>query len=95
VRVKEGEAPVSATERKEGADSAKATAVEQRTEGGSTPAPQNDKSYVATPTKPEEGRATPDAPTTPVAGTPPSDLSTRRDGSENKPDVVIDRDKKS
>lgn len=61
-RVKEGEAPVSATERKEGADSAKATAVEQRTEGGSTPAPQNDKSYVATPSKPSEGRQTSDAP---------------------------------
>ncbi|AWM86895.1 NADH-quinone oxidoreductase subunit NuoE [Microvirga sp. 17 mud 1-3] len=61
-RAKEGEAPVSASERKEGSDGSKATAVEPRTENGAKPAPQSDKSYVATPSKPSEGRATADAP---------------------------------
>ena len=46
-RVKEGEAPVSAAERKEAADPAKTT---RRAEPkGDVPAPQSDKSYVATP----------------------------------------------
>jgi NADH-quinone oxidoreductase subunit E len=30
-----------------------------------------------------------------VAGTPPSEAQTRRDGSESKPAVVVDKDNKS
>jgi NADH-quinone oxidoreductase subunit E len=92
-RAKEGETPVNPVDRKEAADPSKATKVEPRTEEASKPAPQSGKSYVATPTK--EGEAVPVSPTTPVAGTPPSDAETRRDGSESKPDVVVDKDNKS
>jgi NADH-quinone oxidoreductase subunit E len=35
------------------------------------------------------------SPTTPVAGTPPAQAETRRDGSESKPGVVVDKDNKS
>ena len=62
-------------------------------EAGSQPAPQSGKSYVATPKK--EGEAVPASPTTPEAGKPPAQAETRRDGSESKPDVVIDKDNKS
>jgi NADH-quinone oxidoreductase subunit E len=93
-RAKEGEIPVSATERKESADASKTTTLKQES-SDKVPAAQSDKSYVATPSKPEAGRTTADSPTTPVAGTPPSDASTRRDGTESKPDVVLDHEKKS
>ncbi|WP_369414197.1 NADH-quinone oxidoreductase subunit NuoE [Microvirga puerhi] len=61
-RVKEGEAPVPPTERREASDKSKATAVDARTENKAEPAPHSDKSYVATPSKPEAGRPTADAP---------------------------------
>jgi NADH-quinone oxidoreductase subunit E len=93
-RAKEGEAPVAPVDQKEAADASKATKVEPKEEGDK-PAPQSGKSYVATPSKPEDGRVTPEAPTTPVAGTPPSQAETRRDGSESKPDVVVDKDNKT
>ncbi|MCB8820669.1 NADH-quinone oxidoreductase subunit NuoE [Microvirga rosea] len=93
-RAKEGEAPISQTERKEASDGKRATAVEARTEDAAKPAPQSDKSYVATPSKPSGGAPTPDAPSTPVAGTPPSDTPQRRDGSESKPDVTLDKSNK-
>ncbi len=92
-RVKEGEAPVSATERRESSDASRTTMAPQDS-GQKVPAPQSDKSYVGTPSKPADGRPTPDAPTTPIAGTPPSDAQTRRDGSESKPDVLPDPTKK-
>lgn len=94
-RAKEGEAPVSPAERAGAADQGKSTVVEQRKESGAKPAPQSGKSYVATPSKPGEGQVTPQAPTTPVAGTPPAQAETRRDGSESKPDVVVDKDNKT
>jgi NADH-quinone oxidoreductase subunit E len=93
-RAKEGEAPISRADRKEASDPTKATAVEPRTEDADKPAPQSGKSYVATPSKPEEGKPVPASPTTPEAGTPPADAQTRRDGSESKPGVVIDKDNK-
>jgi NADH-quinone oxidoreductase subunit E len=91
-RAKEGEKPISPKDQKEAADPSKATKVEPK-EAGAQPAPQSGKSYVATPTK--EGEAAPASPTTPVAGTPPSQAETRRDGSESKPGVVVDKDNKS
>ncbi|QFU16390.1 NADH-quinone oxidoreductase subunit NuoE [Microvirga thermotolerans] len=93
-RAKEGEAPVSPAERREASDASRATAAEPRTENADAPAPQSDKSYVGTPSKPGEGRPTADAPTAPVAGTPPSDTPARRDGSESKPDVTLDKSNK-
>lgn len=93
-RVKEGEKPVTNSERKEAADTSKTTVAEQKPKGD-VPAAQSGKSYVATPSKPEAGRAAAEAPTTPIAGTPPSETTTRRDGSESKPDVVPDPTKKS
>ena len=92
-RVKEGEAPVSGSERKESSDASKTTTLKQES-NQTVPAPQSDKSYVGTPSKPEAGRPTPDAPTTPIAGTPPSHATTRRDGSESKPDALPDPTKK-
>jgi len=71
------------------------TKVEPRTDAADRPAPQSGKSYVATPSKPEEGKPVPTSPTTPEAGTPPAQAETRRDGSESKPDVVVDKDNKS
>jgi NADH-quinone oxidoreductase subunit E len=50
---------------------------------------------VATPSKPEDGKVVPAAETTPVAGTPPSQAETRRDGSESKPDVVVPKNDKA
>lgn len=92
-RAKEGETPINPVDRKEAADASTATKVEPRTEGAATPAPQSGKSYVASPKK--EGEAVPTSPTTPVAGTPPAQAETRRDGSESKPGVTVDKDNKS
>jgi NADH-quinone oxidoreductase subunit E len=94
-RAKEGETPISPVDQKEASDPSRATKVEPRTESGDKPAPQSGKSYVATPSKPEEGSPVPASPTTPVAGTPPAQAETRRDGSESKPDVVVDKDNKT
>jgi NADH-quinone oxidoreductase subunit E len=91
-RAKEGEKPINPTDRKEAADPSKATKVEPK-EKGTQPAPQSGKSYVASPTK--GGEAVPSSPTTPVAGTPPAQAETRRDGSESKPDVVVTKDNKT
>ncbi|WP_457093009.1 NADH-quinone oxidoreductase subunit NuoE [Microvirga sp. P5_D2] len=90
-RAKEGEAPIKPVDQKEASDPSRATKVEPRTEDASKPAPQSNKSYVTTP---GEG-ATPASPTTPEAGTPPSQAETRRDGSESKPGVVVDKDNKT
>jgi NADH-quinone oxidoreductase subunit E len=94
-RAKEGEAPINPADRKEASDPSTATKIDPRTEQTSKPAPQSGKSYVATPSKPEDGRPTPGSATTPEAGTPPADAETRRDGSESKPAVVVDKDNKS
>jgi NADH-quinone oxidoreductase subunit E len=90
-RAKEGEAPVDPADRKEAADPSRATKVEPRTEDGAKPAPQSSKSYVPTPGQ----GAVPTSPTTPNAGTPPAQAETRRDGSESKPGVVVDKDNKT
>ncbi|MFL5141310.1 MAG: NADH-quinone oxidoreductase subunit NuoE [Microvirga sp.] len=85
-RAKEGETPVRPDDPKGAADPAKATVApnDHRPEGRT--APQSDKSYTPTPSKPEEGRPAADAKgTTPVSGTPPADGGARRDGRETKP----------
>jgi NADH-quinone oxidoreductase subunit E len=80
-----GEAPVSSQKRGEAGDPTKFGMVSPGPETNSKP-PQSDKSYIATPSKPEEGRTASGAGgTTPVAGTPSSDTSDRRDGSDTKP----------
>jgi NADH-quinone oxidoreductase subunit E len=94
-RVKEGEAPVSAKDRAGASDPDKTSVDEPRKNEAPVEAPQSAKSYVATPSKPEEGSPVPVSPTTPIAGTPPSEAETRRDGSESKPDVVVDKDNKT
>lgn len=90
-RAKEGEAPVNPADQKEAADPSTATKGMSHTEEGARPAPQSSKSYVSSP---GEG-AVPTSPTTPNAGTPPAQAETRRDGSESKPDVVVDKDNKT
>lgn len=92
-RVKEGESPIDPADQKEAADPTKATKGASHTETGARPAPQSGKSYVASPTK--DGEAVPASATTPIAGTSPAQAETRRDGSESKPDVVVDKDNKS
>jgi NADH-quinone oxidoreductase subunit E len=85
-RAKEGEEPVKGSDQARASDPNRATAAPagERPEG--KPAPQSDKSYTATPSKPEAGRPVADAGgTTPVSGTPPSDTTGRRDGSDVKP----------
>ncbi|HZH12538.1 MAG TPA: NADH-quinone oxidoreductase subunit NuoE [Microvirga sp.] len=90
-RAKEGETPVSPVDQKEASDPSRATKVEPRTEDAVKPAPQSGKSYVASPGK----GAVPTSPTTPNAGTPPAEAETRRDGSESKPGVIVDKDNKT
>jgi NADH-quinone oxidoreductase subunit E len=92
-RAKEGETPINPADQKEAADPSTATKGQSHTEAEPRPAPQSGKSYVASPTK--DGEAVPSSPTTPVAGTPPSQAETRRDGSESKPAVVVDKDNKT
>src|SRR5918998_4145923 len=53
-RAKEGETPVSAVDQKEASDPTRATKIEPRQEEASVTGPQSSKSYVATPSKPEE-----------------------------------------
>jgi NADH-quinone oxidoreductase subunit E len=89
-RVKQGETPINPADQKEAADPTVATKGQSHTEAEPRPAPQSSKSYVASPTK--DGEAVPTSPTTPVAGTPPAESETRRDGSESKPGVVVDKD---
>jgi NADH-quinone oxidoreductase subunit E len=89
-RAKEGETPINPTDRKEAADPSTATKGKSHTEEGARPAPQSSKSYVASPRK--DGEAVPNSPTTPEAGTPPAQADTRRDGSESKPGVTVDKD---
>jgi NADH-quinone oxidoreductase subunit E len=94
-RAKEGEAPINPADQKEAADPTRATKGQSHTEAEPRPAPQSSKSYVTTPSKPEDGSPVPVSPTTPVAGTPPAQAETRRDGSESKPDVIVDKDNKT
>src|SRR5918998_1370210 len=53
-RAKEGETPVNPVDQKEASDPSRATKIEPRQEETSVQAPQSSKSYVATPSKPEE-----------------------------------------
>ncbi|MCB5175979.1 NADH-quinone oxidoreductase subunit NuoE [Microvirga lenta] len=94
-RVAEGKPPIDEKDRADAASKDRATAVEPRKDEADKPAPQSSKSYVAMPSKPEEGAPVAESPTTPIAGTPPSHAETRRDGSESKPDVVVDKDNKT
>jgi len=89
-RAKEGEEPVKPADQKDAGDASRATKVAARTEDAAKPAPQSSKSYVASPGK----DAVPTSPTTPNAGTPPAEGG-KRDGSESKPDVVVDKDNKT
>lgn len=94
-RAKEGERPVNPADQKGASDPTKATVVQPQREGASAKGPQSSKSYVATPSKPEDGKVVPASETTPVAGTPPAKAATRRDGTESDPAVVVDKDNKS
>jgi NADH-quinone oxidoreductase subunit E len=93
-RAKKGERPIPSAERKDASSGDRSTVAKPREEEAAG-APQSSKSYLGTPSKPGEGRPVPSQPTTPVSGTPPSEAATRRDGSESKPDVVVEKDNKS
>lgn len=91
-RAKEGEAPVKASDRAGASDPAKSTVADAKTRPENAPAPQSAKSYAAAPNRADEGKPVPGEPTTPIAGTPPSEARTRRDGSESKPGVTVGKD---
>jgi NADH-quinone oxidoreductase subunit E len=91
-RVKEGETPVRAPEQKRASSRSRATASKGKKTDEPVPPPQSGKSYVAKPSDPAAGRAVSESATTPVAGTPPSEGG-KRDGSESKPDVPVDKNK--
>jgi NADH-quinone oxidoreductase subunit E len=85
-KAKEGETPVKPDDPKGAADPAKATVAPNETRPEGRPAPQSEKSYTPTPSKPEEGRPVSDAEsTTPVSGTSPGAGGARRDASDTKP----------
>ena len=85
-RAKEGETPVKPDDPKGSADPSKATVAPNDERPEARPAPQSDKSYTGTPSKPEDGRTAAGAQgTTPASGTPPSEGAGRRDGSDTKP----------
>ncbi len=92
-RVKEGEPALNPAKREGAADPSKTTTVENRTTPDKVPGPQSDKSYQATPAKPEEGRLVADAPTTPIAGTPPSEGA--KHGSRSERPGAPEPEKKS
>ncbi|MET0742490.1 MAG: NADH-quinone oxidoreductase subunit NuoE [Microvirga sp.] len=94
-RAKEGETPIAPADRKDAADASKATVAEPGAESGSRPAPQSGKSYVGTPSKPGDGQPVATSPTSPIAGTPAADAETRRDGSDSKPTIPVDKDNKT
>jgi NADH-quinone oxidoreductase subunit E len=94
-RAKEGERPIDPADQKGAADPSDRSTVDPGKEAGNRPAPQSSKSYVGTPSKPEDGRVVSESATTPMAGTRPADAETRRDGSESKPDVVVTEGNKS
>jgi NADH-quinone oxidoreductase subunit E len=60
-KAKEGETPVKPNDPKGSADPSKATVASNETRPENRPAPQSDKSYTATPSKPEAGRPAADA----------------------------------
>jgi len=91
-RAAAGEAAVSAEGRREAAAPDRATTVAPRTDEAPKGTPQSEKSYTPTPSKPAEGRpVADDKGSTPVSGTPVSDAPARRDGSDSKPDVRVDK----
>ncbi len=84
-RAAAGETPVNPADQA-GAARTDSTGVVYPGPKTSTGPQQSDKSYVATPSKPSDGKVAADAGgTTPVAGTPPRDTADRRDGSDTKP----------
>jgi NADH-quinone oxidoreductase subunit E len=85
-RAKEGEPTPAPDKQRQASDPSRTTFVKPEVRPDTKPSPQSDKSYTATPSKPEEGRtAAGSQGTTPVSGTPPSQAETRRDGSDVKP----------
>ncbi len=68
----------------------RSTVVKPREDEKPNLAPQSSKSYVGVPSDPDKGHPVPEPETSPVSGTPESVSNVRRDGSESKPDVVVD-----
>jgi NADH-quinone oxidoreductase subunit E len=90
-RAAAGEAPISAAGQRDAAAPDRATVVKPRIEETPQHAPQSEKSYTGTPSKPEDGRpVADDRGTSPGSGTPQSDAAGRRDGSDSKPAVRVD-----
>jgi NADH-quinone oxidoreductase subunit E len=93
-RAADGEPPVSSGDRARSAEPSRATHAEPKSGPETIPGPQSSKSYTPTPSKPEEGRpVAASAGTTPIAGTPPSQATKPRDGTEAKPVGVDPTDK--
>lgn len=83
-RVQNGQSPQKPDEKAAASDTAKTTVSEPGSSDAK--APQSDKSYTMTPSKPQEGRiAAGSKGTTPVSGTPTSGDSEGGQGSNEKP----------
>ncbi|MDB5590924.1 NADH-quinone oxidoreductase subunit NuoE [Enterovirga sp.] len=84
-RAQNGEAPIKPAEQAQASDPGKTSVVDPAPPAPAQP-PQSSKSYVATPSKPEDGRvAAGSLGTTPISGAPGQGGPGRRDGSDTKP----------
>ncbi|WP_375460622.1 NADH-quinone oxidoreductase subunit NuoE [uncultured Enterovirga sp.] len=90
-RAADGKEPIPQAAQDRADDSSKTSAVFPGSSSNPNP-PQSSKSYVMTPSKPEDGRAAAGSlGTTPVSGAPGEGEPARRDGSDTKP-VGADKD---
>jgi NADH-quinone oxidoreductase subunit E len=89
-RVADGKPAIDPKAEAERASTDRSVVVEPREDEKPNLAPQSSKSYVGVPSDPDKGHPVPEPETSPVSGTPESESNVRRDGSESKPDVVVD-----
>jgi NADH-quinone oxidoreductase subunit E len=94
-RAKEGEPTPAPEKQRQASDPSRATAVPPDVKPEPVPAPQTEKSYTATPAKPEEGRTTADTKAAPAAETPakparrPRQRKAKPPGSETPPEPGV------
>lgn len=89
-RAKEGEPTPPADKQRQAADPSRSTTVEPKQRPDTKPSPQSEKSYTATPSKPEEGRPVADSKgTTPESGTARREVGSKPHGSEIQPEPGV------
>ena len=89
-RAKEGEPNPAPDKQRQAADPSRSTVVDPKERPETKPSPQSEKSYTATPSKPEEGRPVADAKgTTPESGTARREAGAKPPGSEIPPEPGV------